>query len=87
MDLFGKLYRMRNICRYICLLVGVVIPSLAFAHSVRIYGYVLGTDNRGVELANVYVEGTTIGTSTNQNGYYDLMVEQSDTIVDNGKIH
>ena len=81
MDLFGKLYRMRNICRYICLLIGVVITSFAHAHNVRIYGYVLGTDNRGVELANVYVEGTTIGTSTNQNGYYDLTVEQSDTIV------
>ena len=80
-DLFGKLYHMRNICRYICLLIGVLVTSLAHAHNVRIYGYVLGTDNRGVELANVYVEGTTIGTSTNQNGYYDLMVEQSDTIV------
>ena len=81
MDLFGKLYRMRNICRYICLLIGVLVTSFAHAHNVRIYGYVLGTDNRGVELANVYVEGTTIGTSTNQNGYYDLTVEQADTIV------
>ena len=72
---------MRNICRYICLLIGVIVTSFAHAHNVRIYGYVLGTDNRGVELANVYVEGTTIGTSTNQNGYYDLTVEQSDTIV------
>ena len=78
---FREFEDMRNIYRYICLLIGVVITSLAHAHNVRIYGYVLGTDNRGVELANVYVEGTTIGTSTNQNGYYDLTVEQSDTIV------
>ena len=78
---FREFEDMRNIYRYICLLIGVVMASLAHAHNVRIYGYVLGTDNRGVELANVYVEGTTIGTSTNQNGYYDLTVEQSDTIV------
>ena len=81
MDLFGKLYHMRNIYRYICLLLGVVIPSLALARNVRIYGYVLDTDNRGVELANVYVEGTTTGTTTNKNGYYDLNVDLTDTIV------
>ena len=78
---FREFEDMRNIYRYICLLIGVVMASLALAHNVRIYGYVLGTDNRGVELANIYVEGTTIGTSTNQNGYYDLTVEQLDTIV------
>ena len=77
---FREFEDMRNIYRYICLLIGVVMASLAHAHNVRIYGYVLGTDNRGVELANVYVEGTTIGTTTNQNGYYDLLVEMGDTI-------
>ena len=48
---------------------------------VRVFGYVLDSDNRGIELANVYVEGTTHGTTTNQNGYYDLTVEMGDTIV------
>ena len=72
---------MRNIYRYICLLIGVVMTSYAFAHNVRMYGYVLDTDNRGIELANVYVEGTTIGTSTNQNGYYELTANINDTIV------
>jgi hypothetical protein len=48
---------------------------------VRLYGYVLDTDNRGIELANVYIEGTTVGTTTNQNGYYDITVEMGDTIV------
>ena len=42
---------------------------------VRLYGYVLDTDNRGIELANVYIEGSTMGTTTNQNGYYDITVE------------
>jgi hypothetical protein len=29
----------------------------------------------------VYIEGTTTGTSTNQNGYYDLTIELTDTVV------
>lgn len=51
------------------------------ARQVRLYGYVLDTDNRGIELANVYVEGTQNGTATNKNGYFNLFVDDSDTIV------
>ena len=55
--------------------------SLHAAKSVRVFGYVVDSDNRGVELANVYVEeNTTIGTTTNQNGYYELFVELPDTV-------
>ena len=54
---------------------------IAQGHEVRVFGYVLDTDNRGVELANVYVEeNTMIGTTTNQNGYYEFFVEVNDTI-------
>ena len=54
---------------------------IAQEHEVRVFGYVLDTDNRGVELANVYVEeNTMIGTTTNQNGYYEFFVEVNDTI-------
>ena len=54
---------------------------VAQGHEVRVFGYVLDTDNRGVELANVYVEeNTMIGTTTNQNGYYEFFVEVNDTI-------
>ena len=54
---------------------------VAKGHEVRVFGYVLDTDNRGVELANVYVEeNTMIGTTTNQNGYYEFFVEVNDTI-------
>ena len=50
-------------------------------HNVRVYGYVLDTDNRGIELANVYVEeNTMVGTTTNQNGYYEMYVTIEDTI-------
>lgn len=47
---------------------------------VRFYGYVVDADNRGVELVNVYVKGTTVGTTTNQNGYYDLQFNCSDSV-------
>ncbi len=46
---------------------------------VRIYGYVIDTDNRGVDMANVYLENTTIGTTTNQNGYYEINTEIKDS--------
>lgn len=63
------------------LLLALIISSFAHARDVRVFGYVLDTDNRGVELANVYVEEhTTIGTTTNQNGYYELFVPLTDTV-------
>lgn len=46
---------------------------------VRVYGYVIDTNNRGIELANVYFENTSIGTTTNQNGYYELITEIRDS--------
>ena len=57
----------------------------------RIYGYVVDSDNRGIELANVYEIGPTPslptregenGTTTNKNGYYELiLMEPRDTIM------
>ena len=74
--------RIRKIVLLFLLLVtagGMV--SLHAAKSVRVFGYVVDSDNRGVELANVYVEeNTTVGTTTNQNGYYELFVELPDTV-------
>ena len=68
-------------CLYLvmCLLFSVSLS--AKVPEVRVFGYVLDSDNRGIELANVYVEGSTVGTTTNQNGYYDLTVEMGDTII------
>ncbi len=70
----------RLVCTYL-LAVASVLTLWAKTPEVRLYGYVLDSDNRGIELANVYVEGTTMGTTTNQNGYYDITVEMGDTIV------
>lgn len=50
------------------------------ARNVRIYGYVTDSENTGIELANVYLKDSTIGTSTNRNGYYDLQFRMGDTV-------
>ncbi len=53
--------------------------SSVHARRVRLYGYVLDEQNRGIEACNVFwkesVSTTAVGTSTNKNGYYDLVVE------------
>lgn len=53
--------------------------SVSAQTKVRVYGYVIDTNNRGIELANVYFDNTTIGTTTNQNGYYELITEIRDS--------
>jgi hypothetical protein len=58
----------------------ILSVSLFSQNKVRIYGYVIDTNNRGIELANVYVQHSNIGTSTNQNGYYELTVDIKDSI-------
>ncbi|MDL2290080.1 TonB-dependent receptor [Paludibacteraceae bacterium OttesenSCG-928-F17] len=59
----------------------ILFASTAIGQSkIRIYGYVIDQNNRGIEFANVYFEGTTVGTSTNVNGYYDLMAEIKDSV-------
>ena len=64
----------------------------SYARSARVYGYVVDQDNIGIELANVaawHVQGDDAqgqkellgGTSTNKNGFYELMIEEGDTVV------
>lgn len=67
--------------RSVVLIISVLFSvNYSFAQQkVRIYGYVIDTDNRGVEMANVYFENTTTGTVTNQNGYYELNAEIKDS--------
>lgn len=62
------------------LLVGL-LAAVASQNKIRIYGYVIDTNNRGIELANVYFENTSTGTSTNINGYYELITEIGDSAV------
>ena len=64
-----------------------------YARTARVYGYVVDQDNVGIELANVAAwskvpsgqvpsTGELLGgTSTNKNGYYELILEEADTVV------
>ena len=59
----------------------LLFVSLVTAQNkVRIFGYVIDTNNRGIELASVYFENTSIGTSTNSNGYYELISQIKDSV-------
>ena len=55
----------------------------SYARNARVYGYVVDQDNVGIELVNVAVLNTDkpIGTVTNKNGFYELMLEETDTVV------
>ena len=63
------------------LLIASTISS--YARNARVYGYVVDQDNVGIELANVAVVNSDrpIGTATNKNGYYELLMEETDTVV------
>lgn len=60
-----------------------LIPGSLFARSARVYGYVVDQDNVGIELANVAVLNSDqpIGTATNKNGFYELLLDEADTVV------
>lgn len=53
---------------FVILLVGVAVNLQA----ARVYGTVSTTQNQPLPFANVYVKGTTIGTTTNEQGVYAL---------------
>lgn len=72
--------------RSMLLLLALCLAALGQARQLRIYGYVTDSDNRGIELANVYVQSSADdpaainGTTTNRNGYYELLLPQTDTV-------
>ena len=69
------------ILRVLWVVVLCTLSSSLKAHSVRIFGYVLDTDNRGIELANIYLQdASNTGTTSNQNGYYELTIDLQDTV-------
>ncbi|MDR0830628.1 MAG: TonB-dependent receptor [Prevotellaceae bacterium] len=42
-------------------------------------GYVLDGQNRGIELVNVYAKGATNGVTTNEQGFYELLLNINDS--------
>ena len=83
----GKILKIVNFC-LLC-----VCCVSAYARNARVYGYVVDQDNVGIELVNVAAWGNVQGdkgqrtkellggTSTNKNGYYELILDETDTIV------
>ena len=79
-------------CKLAILLL-LLVSGMTYARTARIYGYVVDQDNIGIELANVAawtnVQGDNGqstkellgGTSTNKNGYYELLLDEADTVV------
>ncbi len=69
------LRRRLSIYFLLCVCCGQVL-----ARNVRIYGYVTDSENRGIELVNVAIAETPTGTTTNKNGYYELLFPHCDTV-------
>ena len=61
----------------------VASAAFSYARNARVYGYVVDQNNVGIELANVVVLNADrpIGTATNKNGYYELLLDEADTVV------
>ncbi len=66
---------------FIYLLLTIFLSPILAQSKLRVFGYVIDNNNRGIELANVYFDKTTIGTTTNQNGYYELSTTVKDSVV------
>lgn len=65
---------------FTCLLLTIFLSPIFAQSKLRVFGYVIDNNNRGIELANVYFDKTTIGTTTNQNGYYELSTTVKDSV-------
>ena len=67
----------------IIVLLLVASAAFSYARNARVYGYVVDQNNVGIELANVVVLNADrpIGTATNKNGYYELLLDEADTVV------
>ena len=73
--------------RSLAILLALLCIGSVHARRVRFYGYVLDEQNRGIEACNVFwkesIATTAVGTSTNKNGYYELIVSDSQSAVSN----
>ena len=80
MKFFGKRGILKLLPAFL-LAASLLLPSVADAQSTRIKGRVTDADTgEGLPFANVYFKGTTIGVSTDLDGYYTL--ETRDLTVD-----
>lgn len=68
---------------YILLLLIISVIPMLHAKNMRVYGYIVDSDNKGLEFVNAYtqIDGEIVGTASNKNGYYELVFPQRDTIL------
>ena len=73
---------MSRILKIVNFLLLCACSVFSYARTARVYGYVVDQDNVGIELANVVVLNTDrpIGTATNKNGFYELLLDEADTV-------
>jgi outer membrane receptor for ferrienterochelin and colicins len=75
---------MNNLKIYIFLII-IAIPNFNFAQQQRtdanIVGHIVNTQGEHVPFASVIVKGTTIGTSTDATGHYQMVNLPEDTLV------
>lgn len=66
-----------NIIHHFLLLI-LLLGGIAFgaqAQRLKVSGYVLDENNKGLDFVNIVVENTTTGTITNTTGYYEILLE------------
>jgi len=59
----------------------LLVGTMAAQHRVRLFGYVTDVDHRPVELATVYLKGTSVAVSTSAKGFYDLSFVATDSVL------
>lgn len=67
----------RRLSVILCLLVAICASA---QHRVFIRGYVLDSTKHGIDIVNVAAIGTTDGTMTNAQGYYEFSIEPHDSV-------
>ena len=76
--MYQTLFMKKSLLLLTCILLYTL--TLSAQQKARIYGYVIDTNNRGIEAALVYAQNTNTGVTTNINGYYDISVDVQDSV-------
>ena len=62
------------------LLLLLVVTFVQAQQKLYVRGYVLDDNKQAVEFANIAIEGTPMGTASNDKGYYELAFTPADSI-------
>lgn len=67
------------ILRLTLIIILLTLSVRAFSQS-QIQGYIRDENNKGIAFANVYIENTVDGTSTDENGHFVLETEEKGSV-------